>query len=192
MWMSVHEFVSWNPPSDGLWQLVDGEPRLMAPATRTHGAIQSELGRLIGNHLEQRSGHCTVVTAPGVIPRVQSEANFRVPGIAVTCSPYETEEQALTDPILLIEILSPSNQAETWANIWTYATVPSVREILIVRSTAIGVELLRRNVDGTWPERPRSIDGGILKLDSIGLQVEVAAIYRTTRLSDPAGRRGRL
>ncbi len=109
--MTVAEFLAWNPPSAQIWQLVDGEPQAMVPANRTHGAIQAELGSLIRNHLAERSSPCSIVTAPGVIPRVQSETNLRIPDLAVTCSGYDTEESALVDPVLLIEILSPSNQA---------------------------------------------------------------------------------
>jgi Uma2 family endonuclease len=121
--MTVAEFLAWNPPSAQLWQLVDGEPQAMAPANRTHGAIQNELGSLIRNHLAECSSPCSVVATPGVIPRVQSETNLRVPDLAVTCSGYNTEESALADPVLLIEILSPSNQVETWANVWAYTTM---------------------------------------------------------------------
>ncbi len=181
--MSVEQFLAWNPPDGQLWQLVDGEPQAMAPANRTHGAIQNELGSLIRNHLAARSSPCSVVASPGVIPRVQANTNIRVPDLAVTCSGYQSEESALTDPVLLIEILSPSNQAETWANVWTYTTIPSVREILVMRTASIGAELLRRNPDGTWPERPESIVDGELLLDSIGFRVPLADIYRTTRLA---------
>jgi Uma2 family endonuclease len=121
--MTVAEFLAWNPPSTQLWQLVDGEPQAMAPANRTHGAIQNELGSLIRNHLAECSSPCSVVATPGVIPRVQSETNLRVPDLAVTCSGYNTEESALADPVLLIEILSPSNQVETWVNVWAYTTM---------------------------------------------------------------------
>ena len=75
----------------------------------------------------------------------------------MTCAPYATEGHALTDPVLVVEILSPSNAAETWSNIWTYTTIPSVREILVVRSATIGAEVLRRNADDTWPERARRL-----------------------------------
>ena len=34
--------------------------------------------------------------------------------------------RALADPVLLVEILSPSNQAESRANVWAYTTIPSV------------------------------------------------------------------
>ncbi len=42
--MSVAEFLAWES-ADGLaWQRVDGEPQAMAPANRTHGALQNEPG----------------------------------------------------------------------------------------------------------------------------------------------------
>src|SRR5689334_2864892 len=92
--MSVDEFLAWDAAdaSGRRWQLVDGEPVLMAPAAERHGAIQAEIGRLI-------------------------------------------------------EILSPGNEGQTRSNIWTYATIPSVREIFAVRSTRMEVELLRRGPD---------------------------------------------
>ena len=49
--MLLDEFLVWDAPDGGRWQLVDGEPRAMAPASDVHGTMQSELGRLIGTHL---------------------------------------------------------------------------------------------------------------------------------------------
>jgi Uma2 family endonuclease len=34
--MTVEEFFAWTPPTTQAWQLVDGEPQAMAPASRTH------------------------------------------------------------------------------------------------------------------------------------------------------------
>ncbi|WP_026605567.1 Uma2 family endonuclease [Methylocapsa acidiphila] len=181
--MTVAEFFAWNPPSPQLWQLVDGEPQAMAPASITHGAIQNELGRLIANHFGERMSPCRVITTPGVIPHVQSETNVRIPDLAVTCSGYDAEESALANPVLLIEILSPSNQAETWANVWAYTTIPSVQEILVLKTASIGAELLRRNQDGSWPSKPLTIETGELTLESITFSMPLAAAYRTTRLA---------
>lgn len=150
----------------------------MAPASDTHGAIQGELARLLGNHLLAGSSPCRVIVAPGVVPRVQSRTNFRVPDLSVACPGQAQEEQ----PILLVEILSPSNRAETWSNVWTYLTIPSVQEVLVLRSDAIGADLLRRTPDGNWPERPETIEAGDLMLDSVGLRVKLSDVYRTSRL----------
>lgn len=180
--MSVHDFLAWVPSDGRMWQLVDGEPQAMAPPNRTHGTLQGELSRLIGNHLQDKVSPCTLVVTPGVLPHVQAAHNMRVPDLAVTCSDYEAEETGLTDPVLIVEILSPSNQTETWANVWAYTTIPSVREILVLRTTTVGADLLRRGPDGTWPREPDIITEGDLTLDSIGLRTPLADLYRSTRL----------
>ena len=181
--MTVAEFLAWDAPGGERWQLVDGEPQAMAPANRTHNGILGELGRLIGNHLLERGSPCTVVPTPGVIPRVRADTNFRIPDLGVTCSDYQEEEYDLTDPILLVEVLSPSNRAETWTNVWAYTTLPSVQEILVLHSARIGAELLRRNPDGSWPERSATIDAGDIELASIDFRTPLAALCRTTRLA---------
>ena len=181
--MSVDEFLAWEPGDGQEWQLVDGEPRVMAPAKRTHSMLQSELARLIGNHLLEQGSPCTVGVEPGVIPHLQAHLNVRIPDLAVTCSTYgEEEEAALADPVLIVEILSPSNYNESWANVWTYFTIPTVQEILILQSTEIGADILRRLPDGTWPAKPEEVTTGDLVLDSIGFRVPLASVYRTTRL----------
>ena len=181
--MTVAEFVAWDAPGPGPWQLVDGEPVAMAPTSRTHGALQLELGGVMRNHLAASGSHCTVIAAPGVIPQVRAQDNFRTPDLAVTCTPYETEEYDVTDPVLIIEILSPSNRAETWRNVWSFTTIPSLQEILVLSSTAIRADLLRRGSDGNWPKAATVIEDGDLVLNSIGLSIPLPAIYRTTRLA---------
>ena len=186
--MTVAEFIDWPGDGSGLkHQLVDGEPQAMAPASTTHGRIQATLARLLGNHLVGTG--CAVIIEPGVIPRIRSEANMRVPDIAVTCAADDPASHALVEPIVLIEILSPSNEPETRASVWTYTTIPSVREILLVRSTHIAAELIRRQSDGGWPANPGAIgEGEAVLLDSIGFDCPLAAIYADTRFVSAAPR----
>jgi Uma2 family endonuclease len=182
--LTVDAFLAWDAPAGGLWQLVDGVPQAMAPPNSTHGLIQSEVNRLLGNHLLAKGSPCSVMTTPGVIPRVQSDTNMRIPDLGITCSPPRPGEAAIPDPILLIEILSTSNRAETWTNVWSYTTIPSVQEILVLRTAAIGADLLRRNPDGSWPDRPLVVDQGDITLESIDYTGPVAGFYRTTWLAE--------
>ena len=70
--MTVNEFLKWDT-EDGLrYELVDGEPRAMAPASTIHGFLKNELGCLIGNHLSKKATGCEVVANPGVVPRLLS------------------------------------------------------------------------------------------------------------------------
>jgi Uma2 family endonuclease len=183
--MTVAEFLDWRGGDGGqAYELVDGEPYAMSPASITHGTLQMTLGRMIDVHLIQAGGRCRVVVNPGVTPRLQADTNFRVPDLGVTCHGDEPGLYTLVDPVLLIEVLSPSNEAETWRNVWAYATVPSVSEILLVHSTAVKVQLLRRQADGGWPARPETIEvDGDLTLASIGFSCALGGIYARTRLA---------
>jgi hypothetical protein len=85
-----------------------------------------------------------------------SAHNVRAPNLGVACSPLLPEQATLTDPVLLIEILSPSNQAKTWSN---------VRAI------------------GEWPEEPEQLAGGDLALTRIDFLVPMADLYTRTGLA---------
>ena len=88
--MTVAEFLAWNP-HDGSdrWELIEGAPRAMAPATPRHGAVQGEAARLIGNRLADLPGPpCRVIVEPGIQPKVRADWNVRIPDLAVTvCKP---------------------------------------------------------------------------------------------------------
>ncbi len=182
-WMALDEFLAWAAANSGNWQLIDGEPVAMAPGSDAHGAIQSEAARSLGNHLLEQRSACRVVTEPGIVPRVRANRNYRVPDLGVTCAP-PSDAPMVAEPILLIEILSPSNEADTRANIWAYISIPSVHEILAIRSTRIEAELLVRGADGSWPAEPDIIGpDGTVMLPSIAYTALLAAFYRTTALA---------
>ena len=179
--MSVEEFLNWDP-EDGLrYQLVDGEPRAMAPAGTIHAFLKNELGSLIGNHLRERRSSCEVLANPGIVPHVLSAHNVRIPDLAVTCAPLAAGQTVLADPVLVVEILSPGNQAKTQAatgaNVWAYTSIPGLTEILVLRTDRIAAELLRRSPEGAWPERTSLITAGDLVLESIGFRLPLSLLY---------------
>jgi Uma2 family endonuclease len=127
--MTVAEFLDWEPDdrTGALWQLRDGEPEMMAPASDRHGAIQSELVYLITAHLRATGRPCRIVTAPGVVPSERSEDNCLMPNLGITCAPA-TGEHLMREPLVLIEILSPTNVSRTRANVQAHRTIPTAAE----------------------------------------------------------------
>jgi Uma2 family endonuclease len=183
--MTLTEFLGWTPddPTGAAYQLIDGEPVPMAPASRNHAALMIEIGALLRNHLMETGSPCSVLGEPGIVPHIGADWNFRLPDLGVACSP-PSSDPVVRDPVLLIEILSPSNENEARANIWAYTTIPSVREILAVRSARMEAELFRRRPDGNWPESPDIIAGSdILTLSSIGFASPLSAYYRTANVA---------
>jgi Uma2 family endonuclease len=178
--LTVDDFQDWEPPpgmEDLRWELVDGEPVAMAPPGVNHGAIQGMASFLLIQHLLIRRPNCRLIVTPGVIPQLRSRFNERIPDLAVSCGAF-TDGRSLADPVLLVEILSPSNEAKTRANAWAYATIPSVQEVLILGSTSVWAEVLRQG-----EETPVILTGSdILRLNSIGYEGPVADFYATTDL----------
>jgi Uma2 family endonuclease len=183
--MTVDEFIAWA--GDDRWQLVDGEPRAMAPASATHGIIQANVGFTFIRHLRDAGSPCRTVTEPAIVPRVRSRSNMRVPDVAVTCSDVNAGQIALPEPLLIVEILSPTNESDTWENVWTYVSIPSVQEVLVLRSVSIAADLLRRRPDGTWPDEPAQIGrDDMLHLESIGLNCPLTELYIGTHFARSA------
>jgi Uma2 family endonuclease len=183
--MTVADFLDWS--GDGsvrTFQLVDGEPRAMAPGSATHGTIQSTVGYLINHHLVEHGSPCRVVTKPAVAPRVRAKFNLRVPDLGVTRTLDEPGQHVLPDPIHLVEILSPGNASDAWDNVWSYATIPTVQEILVVHSTRVLAEVLRRQADTAWPEQPEEIGPeGLVRLESVGFVCPMSDFYARTHLA---------
>jgi Uma2 family endonuclease len=102
----------------------------------------------------------------------------------VTCVPDDGSQATIADPVLVVEVVSPSNQHETWESVWAYGTLPSVQEILVVQSVRIAAQLLRRAADGQWPEDPINLAAAdLLSLHSIGFSCPLREVYARTHLA---------
>ncbi|TMJ68064.1 MAG: Uma2 family endonuclease [Alphaproteobacteria bacterium] len=103
---------------------------------------------------------------------------------AYTRQPEEPGQYIVPHPILLVEILSSDDARDTWDNVWSYTTIPSVREIVVVHSTRVFAELLRRDPDSNWPAEPEEIGpDGTLRLESIAFTCPLPAVYAQTHLA---------
>jgi Uma2 family endonuclease len=102
---------------------------------------------LLTAHLRAHRPSCRVITKPGVIPQLRSRFNERIPDLGISCGPF-TDGRVLADPVLLVEILLPTNEAKTRVNAWAYATIPTVQEVLILSST--GVRASTTTVSTIW------------------------------------------
>ena len=181
--MDVADFLDW--PGDGTdtrYELIDGVLRAMAPGSDANGTIVGNMCAIIGSHLRSARPSYRGVVSPNVQPRIRAKWNVRIPGLGVTCAPNKAGDLFTPDPVLLVEVLSPSNAAETYESVRAYATLPSVKEILVVHSTRIEVEVLVRGADGNWPAHPSNVNGGELRLESIGSGIAATDIYANAHL----------
>src|SRR5690606_3098241 len=97
----------------------------------------------------------------------------------VVCGPNrfsELDANAVTNPTVIVEVLSPSTEASDRGEKWRhYQRIPSLREYVLVSQGEPYIEVFRREGD-EWVLRSATA-GQLLELPSQGVQIPVDAIY---------------
>jgi Uma2 family endonuclease len=102
--------------------------------------------------------------------------SYYVPEIAVTCEPNEPGRQAMVDPILIVEILSPSTErTDRCLKLPAYQAIESVREILLIDADSHHAELYRRESDRWGIQLVRA--KASLSLTTLDLRISMADLY---------------
>jgi Uma2 family endonuclease len=175
--MTVEELLRWDDRSDRRYQLIRGAVVMMAPATRRHGVLASRVGRAVGARLR---APCEVQSEAGIL-LPDSRHDFYVADLAVSCSPLGSE-QWCPDPILVVEVLSPSTEDEVrHEKLPNYRRLPSLRHILLVSSEAVLIEHWRRP-SLAW-NREALRGGALLRLEALGIELPVDEIYAGLELA---------
>lgn len=193
-YMTLDEFVRWDDGTDTRWELIDGVPVAMAPPARAHGMLVARLSGRIDAALSARP-ECAVQSEAGIV-RAERQDTFYVADLAVSCTPHDAAQQITPDPMLIVEVLSPTTMAEDLQDkIPDYCRISSVQETVAIDSVRAFAQVMRRRGEHWITEIVQGRDG-TLSLASIGLAVAMADLYQGIALPErprprAAGRRRR-
>lgn len=170
--MTLAEFLQWDDGTDTLYELIDGQVVAMAPARDAHGTIVANLVLAIGPQL---TPPCRVVGNAG-ITRSERADSYYIADLAVTCDQPADQRSFLPEPRLIVEVLSRTTAAHDRGRKGEeYRYLPSVQAILFVFSDERRVELWRRESE-RWVIEDY-IGEAVVRLDSLGLDLPLAAVY---------------
>jgi Uma2 family endonuclease len=178
--MSLAEFLEWDDGTDRRYELLDGIPVMMAPSLEAHGELAAALAAEIRARVKPP---CRVISEAGIVVPDRADTYY-VADLAVTCAPREPGRRMVVEPVLVVEVLSPSTgEVDRWRKVADYRTLPSVQEILVVFSDERRVEVQRRTRDG-W--RVEDLIGKAeIELFCCDGPIPLGAIYRDL-LAEPA------
>jgi Uma2 family endonuclease len=173
--MSLAEFYDWNPPGDTRYQLIEGTPVAMAPAGGPHQVMAGTVARKLGQALDRRPG-CAVRIEAGIVPPWRRNTYYQA-DLAVSCRPVEQDWET-KDPILIVEILSPSTEDDDRkVKLPDYRRLPSVEEIVLIDPNRLHCEVYRRRADGGWLHDLLVDADARLRLESVGLDIPLLDVY---------------
>ena len=181
--MTIAEFLDWESSDSLRYQLFDGRPVAMAPGSAYHSALITAVGGEIRNHLKGQS-RCMALAEAGITLPNQDRTYF-IADIAVSCVPIKPGHAAALQPILIVEVLSPSTEAEDReVKAPAYQTIPSVREIVLIAQDRPAATVIRRAGEAAWETETVTGLDAVLRLDSVELDLPLAELYRGLELGE--------
>jgi Uma2 family endonuclease len=124
--------------------------------------------------------------------KVPSAPPYRYADISALCGEAEFEEiggvDALTNPSLIVEVLSPSTEGYDRVDKFThYKSVPSFSEYLLAAQHRPHVTHLVRRDDGLWVHNEYNDLEATLKLSSPGCGLSMREVYENVTFDAPPG-----
>jgi Uma2 family endonuclease len=194
--MTLEEFHAWNGEPDTSYELIDGVPVAMhspsyelidgVPVAMTspkwpHRRIVVNLTRHVAIALDRRRP-CAAEVEAGILSPTRRDTYYQA-DLAVSCTSPCEDQVEMTDPILIVEVLSPSTEdQDRKVKLVDYRRIPSVREILLVDSKRRYCELHRRLEGDRWLTELSVDPESVLHLESIDADLRLSDIYANVEL----------
>lgn len=142
---TYEEYLALERDSETKHEYVNGEIYAMAGGTPEHGRLATKLAQLVRNALAKRP--CELYSSD-VRVRVEATGRSTYPDLSIVCSkivPSAEDPDAITNPIVLIEVLSPSTEMDDRGNKWAhYRRIPSLECYVLVSQGERSIETYRR------------------------------------------------
>ena len=149
---SYAEYLASESDSGLKHEFEDGEIWAMAGGSRRHNALALRVGAAIDN---ARKPGCVGFQSDQKV-RVLATGKATYPDATVVCGPIEGDPAdpsgaTITNPTLLVEVLSPSTEQDDRGHKWQhYQLIQSLQEYVLVSQVEPRVERYRRLPSGSW------------------------------------------
>ena len=179
--MSLAEFLAWEEAQPERHEFFRGDTFAMVGGTARHNRVILNLASRIGDHLD---GSKCQVFAENM--KVQVSDGILYPDVVVTCGKSEAgDEQIVTDPTLVIEVLSPGTKGyDKRDKFILYRTLPSLREYALIDPAQRQVEVFTLAQGGTWTLTDQTT-AAILTLASIACELPMESVFRGVESAGP-------
>ena len=169
---TLEDFLAFDDGTDTSYQLFEGRIVATNPPLRGHAVLTARLVRIIGNQLRPP---CEVAAEAGIVP-VNRRNSWYKADLIVTCTPGNYEDQFIAEPVLVVEVLSPTTSATDFIRkLPDYQQIPSMQDVLLVSSMERLIRHWTRAPQG-WTER-RHRRGAAVRLAGLPVTLTMSELY---------------
>jgi Uma2 family endonuclease len=173
------EYLALEASSNVKHEYLDGQIYGMAGGTPEHAALKATVIGLLFPQL--RKGPCRAYDADLRV-RVLETGLATYPDVTIVCGPVERDaedEQAVTNPTLIVEVLSRSTEEYDRGDKFEhYKRIAALKQYVLVSPTARTVEVLTRG-EGERTEWTSAVAhvGEVAELGAIGARLDVGEVF---------------
>lgn len=177
---TLEEYFDLELSSNERYEYWNGEVFCMSGVSEEHAQVETNFITLLSNKLRGRP--CRVFPANMRI-KVPSLPPYRYADVSVVCGQPVFEKiggvDVLTNPKLIIEVLSDSTEAHDRGDKFThYKSISSLREYVMVAQHRPHVTQYAKQSDGSWSYLEVNELSAILQLASVDCVLELNEVYR--------------
>jgi Uma2 family endonuclease len=173
--MDVDAFLVWAERREGRWELRDGRPMMMAPERAVHALTKYAAQESFKAGI-QRAGLPCRMFPDGMTVRIGARTAFEPDALVVCPSPADLKTMEIPNPVVVVEVLSPSTAADDHGlKLDGYFSLPSLEHYLILDPDRRVMIWHKRGQAGAI--ETRILREGRLRLDPPGLEAGVEGFF---------------
>lgn len=174
--ISIDDYLRAEERSPVKHEYVNGQLYAMVGSSQGHNIISMNVAQFF--HALTKGSSCRTFMAD-IKVRVEQNNSFYYPDVVVACGPVEAKSYFANDPVLIVEVLSPSTtDTDKREKLAAYRTISTLREYLIVYQDQEKVELHSKDPEENWIQS--IIESGDIRLSAVmGTEVKlpISTIY---------------
>jgi Uma2 family endonuclease len=176
---TVAEYLALEEAAEYRSEYFEGEIFAMAGGTEDHSLVVGNCITQLNLKLSEQP--CRVYPSDTKV-RIEDSSAYYYPDVSVACEHFEfedTKRMILTNPVLLVEVLSDSTaEFDRGKKFTRYRQISSLREYVLISQHEPAVDVFYKTDDSFWRfDRYNGLDD-VMELRSLGIQIKLADIYR--------------
>ena len=184
-YLSPEEYLAFERRAETKHEYVDGVLVAMVGGSPTHSQIAMNAGVALAVQLRGRP--CIVYNSDLKVGIAKLRA-YAYPDVTVICgTPQfgENERDVLLNPLVIVEVLSPSTEHyDRTGKFLRYQRIPNFAEYLLIAQDKPLVELCSRQPDGMWEWLKVECLEATIAIPSLDCTLALADIYNNVEFAD--------
>jgi Uma2 family endonuclease len=178
---TVEEYLAFERKAAVKHEFYNGNIVEMPGGTANHNLIAANIITALNIALEHKEKEYLVFTSDMKI-QIPAFNHFVYPDTVVVCEKpefYSDKKDVLTNPILIVEVMSPSSQAyDQGEKFYKYRTLPSLQEYVLASQEQPWVNALYRGKPNTWIDTVEDQLENSICFKSIDCEIALKRIYK--------------